>query len=438
MLTRTDSRRFPILLAVIAALAMAMLFSTVQAQEGSAPDKPRGLQAAATHDSVTLTWDDPGDDSITGYVILRRVRVNDTGGDFDVLVADTETAALTYTDDTVAASLTYTYRIKAINEHGVSKRSRWLHIDVPADSAHPSPIINKANVSEGDSGCSSVGGNSSTCGNIVVGGVVTGNISSDSDEDWYRVELKGGVWYQVDARGDSTRDGTLRDPQLYLRFSGGSQSHSDTWAGYKRNARLIFKLSGSGVHTRWIEVNGRGDRGTYTLSVNRLDKDYRTEQSEGRGGESDSHDYSNNTSTDGRIGKGVWWHPSPVPSEVGVVPAAFGYIKSSSDKDAFKISLQTGRRYQVDVEGQSTGQGSLVDPKVTVYKGSFNSSGRVAQNDNVVGERRPGNKNSRVFFVTEESGTYYISVEGRGSEKRGSYRVTVRDHGAYGGVLTPQ
>ena len=33
MLTRTDRRRFPILLAVIAALAMAMLFSPVQAQE---------------------------------------------------------------------------------------------------------------------------------------------------------------------------------------------------------------------------------------------------------------------------------------------------------------------------------------------------------------------------------------------------------------------
>ena len=131
MLTRTDRRRFPVLLAVIAALAMAMLFSPVQAQEGSAPDQPTGLTAEATHGQVVLTWDDPEDESITGYVVLRRVRVNDTGGDFDVLVADTGTAALTYTDDTVAASLTYTYRIKAINEHGTSERSRWVHIDTP-------------------------------------------------------------------------------------------------------------------------------------------------------------------------------------------------------------------------------------------------------------------------------------------------------------------
>ena len=96
------------------------------------PDQPTGLEATATHDSVTLTWDDPGDDSITGYVILRRVRVNDTGGDFSVLTANTGSAATTYTDNEVAASTTYTYRIKAINEHGASERSRWVHIDTPA------------------------------------------------------------------------------------------------------------------------------------------------------------------------------------------------------------------------------------------------------------------------------------------------------------------
>ena len=96
------------------------------------PDKPTGLEATASNGQVVLTWDDPEDDSITGYVILRRVRVNDTGGDFDVLVADTASAATTYTDDTVAPGTTYTYRIKAINEHGTSERSRWVHIDTPA------------------------------------------------------------------------------------------------------------------------------------------------------------------------------------------------------------------------------------------------------------------------------------------------------------------
>ena len=123
----------PILIAMLALVAVLFTLNVQPsyAQEGSVPSKPRSLTATAIHGQVVLTWDDPSDDSVTGYVILRRVRVNDTGGDFGVLVADTGTAALTYTDITVAASLTYTYRIKAINEYGVSERSRWFHIDIP-------------------------------------------------------------------------------------------------------------------------------------------------------------------------------------------------------------------------------------------------------------------------------------------------------------------
>ena len=107
-------------------------WSHVDVPAAPVPDQPTGLEATATHGQVVLTWDDPGDDSITGYVILRRVRVNNTGGDFSELVADTGSAATTYTDATVAANTTYTYRIKAINEFGVSERSRWYHIDISA------------------------------------------------------------------------------------------------------------------------------------------------------------------------------------------------------------------------------------------------------------------------------------------------------------------
>ena len=119
------------------------------AEPSEPPDKPKGLSATATHDSVTLTWDDPQDDSITGYVILRRVRVNDQGGDFSVLVADTGSAATTYTDSEVAASTTYTYRIKAINEHGASERSRWVHIDTPAPPVPDQPAGLEAAASNG-------------------------------------------------------------------------------------------------------------------------------------------------------------------------------------------------------------------------------------------------------------------------------------------------
>ena len=75
------------------ALTSAATAAVAGTQPTEAPARPTGLSATASHDSVTLTWDDPGDDSIAGYVILRRVRENDVGGEFSVLVPDTGSAA---------------------------------------------------------------------------------------------------------------------------------------------------------------------------------------------------------------------------------------------------------------------------------------------------------------------------------------------------------
>ncbi len=102
------------------------------AEPADPPAPPTGLTAAASHDQVVLSWDDPQDDSITGYVILRRNRATTAPGEFTELVADTGSAVTTYTDDSVAAETLYTYRIRAINEYGVSELSRWARADTPA------------------------------------------------------------------------------------------------------------------------------------------------------------------------------------------------------------------------------------------------------------------------------------------------------------------
>ncbi len=141
MTRNAGSAPLPLRLALAAALCLAavlpLLLSPAQAQNGSAPAKPKGLSATASHDQVVLTWDDPQDDSITGYVILRRNRETTVSGQFSDLVPDTGSAATTYTDNNVAADTPYTYRIKAINEHGLSERSRWFRIDTPAA---PTPV----------------------------------------------------------------------------------------------------------------------------------------------------------------------------------------------------------------------------------------------------------------------------------------------------------
>ena len=201
----------------VAATLFAIYVYPAYAQEGSAPDKPTGLEATATHDSVTLTWDDPQDDSITGYVILRRNRDTDAEGHFNELVSDTGSTATTYTDGTVSAETRYTYRIKAINEHGVSERSRWSHINVPAapeategddpdgkgGGGAPGGPGKRDNVSEpSDGDCPD--GVTTTC-EVDVGGSVTGNISSGTDFDWFGVDLEAGTRYQIDLEGAGHR-----------------------------------------------------------------------------------------------------------------------------------------------------------------------------------------------------------------------------------------
>ena len=120
-------------------LTSAATDAVAGAQPTEPPAKPRNLSATASHDSVTLTWDDPGDDSITGYVILRRNRATTAPGEFTELVDDTGSAATTYTDGSVSAETLYTYRIKAINDHGLSELSRWVRADTPSPPVPAKP-----------------------------------------------------------------------------------------------------------------------------------------------------------------------------------------------------------------------------------------------------------------------------------------------------------
>ena len=138
------------------------------------PTQPTGLSGEASHDAITLTWDDPDDDTITGYVILRRNRDIDAEGEFTELVADTETAATTYTDHSVEAETPYTYRIKAINGAGPSERSRWFHIDTPAapsSETTPEPANTPAT------------GTPTISGTALVGEMLTVDRSGIADED---------------------------------------------------------------------------------------------------------------------------------------------------------------------------------------------------------------------------------------------------------------
>ena len=83
------------------------------------PAKPAGLLTGASHDSVLLSWNNPGDDSITGYQVLR----GPDAANLAVLEGDTSSASTSYIDSTVSAETTYVYAIRARNAHGLSPQS---------------------------------------------------------------------------------------------------------------------------------------------------------------------------------------------------------------------------------------------------------------------------------------------------------------------------
>lgn len=122
----------------------------------------------------------------------------------------------------------------------------------------PSP----AAVSEG---ATDLPGNTSTTGYVGVGQSVTGTITL-FDRDWYRTELTAGQTVIIEARGRSSGGGTLSDPDLYVRNSGGSLIAYNWDGGIGRDALLRFTPTYTGTH--YLDVDGYWlSTGSYTLSV---------------------------------------------------------------------------------------------------------------------------------------------------------------------------
>ena len=126
-----------ILLAVVAFLIAGPVWGMngpvdAQVPQSGPPATPTGLTGTFTHESVSLSWDDPADPSITSYQILRLQRDVHRLGDFQIHVDDTSSAATSYVDTAVDAGASYVYRVKARNGFGLSERSSFFNADLPA------------------------------------------------------------------------------------------------------------------------------------------------------------------------------------------------------------------------------------------------------------------------------------------------------------------
>ena len=79
-----------------------------------------------------------------------------------------------------------------------------------------------------------------------------------------------------------------------------------------------------------------------------------------------------------------------------------GTNENSSDLDWFRVDLEAGTRYQIDLEGQATGRGTLPNPAVSL---------RDASATNLASDANSGvGNNSQMIYTPTADGTYTLSV----------------------------
>ena len=152
------------------------------------PAAPRNLRGAANADgTVSLSWDAPDDDTVTGYQILRR-RPTEGENTLLVHVNDTGSTATKYTDHDVTPDVRHTYRVKAINAVGISRRSDYVRV-TPTQPAEPSQN-------------SPAAGTPTISGTVQVGETLTADTSGIDDADGLTNVVYSYRWIRNDGSTD--------------------------------------------------------------------------------------------------------------------------------------------------------------------------------------------------------------------------------------------
>ena len=233
-----------------------------------------------------------------------------------------------------------------------------------------------------------------TSGTVAVGGSATGDLETPGDRDWFAVTLEAGKTYRIDLEGSQTGKGTLYDPYLRgVHDADGAliagTTDNDGGAILSENSRVFFTPGEDGTY--YVAAGANWGYGTYTLSVTEL-----------------SDDHAAGTGTSGTV---------------AVDGSARGDIETPGDRDWFAVTLETGKPYRIDLEGWSTGDGTLFDPYL---RGVHDADGALiagTTNDDggTIG-------NSRVFFTPGEDGTYYVAAGAAANwHGTGTYTLSVTD-----------
>ena len=110
--------------------------------------------------------------------------------------------------------------------------------------------------------------------------------------------------------------------------------------------------------------------------------------------------------------------------QVDVGGSVTSNIDRPGDGDYFGVALEADKRYQIDVEGMPTGRGTLPDTRIFSLYDADDTDLSVGDADSGVGN------NARLIYTPTASGTYYVAVTGTGGT--GTYTLSVIYLGANG------
>ena len=114
-------------------------------------------------------------------------------------------------------------------------------------------------------------------------------------------------------------------------------------------------------------------------------------------------------------------HDKLTTGTLPVGASATGEIETGGDIDWFKVRLQAGKTYRIDLEGLPTRAGSLTDPNLL---GIYDSREMLLLDSQ--GDDGGVRLNSRVFFTADRYGDYYIAA-GAWGNRTGTYKLLVEE-----------
>ena len=217
-----------------------------------------------------------------------------------------------------------------------------------------------------------------------------GLVSYNGDDDWIKIGLSKGNTYVIDVTGDVSDNAKLdplNDPLLNIRDASGKLLATADDFGGTLNARAYFTPTSNGAYFLDVRSSFKYDIGAYKITVNLAPAD-------------DFAQAFNSTAAVLTLGT----------SQSGV-------IGIPGDRDVFQVTLQAGSVYQVNAEGLSGHQGTLVDPYLRV----FNAQGQLVDADNNAGV---GN-DAQLYLTPQQAGTYYIETSAYQDRGMGTYKVGV-------------